>query len=56
MVEPCQQSEGGEFHQPVGLKDHAGSDAQQDDADVFHAVKREEPLEVMLHQRIHHAQ
>ena len=56
MVEPGQQPERSKFFESVGLKDHAGADAQQDDADILHAMEREETLEVMFHQRIHHAQ
>ncbi len=56
VVEPGEKPQCGKFLQPVGLKDHAGTDAEQNDADVFHAVKRQETLEVVLHERIHHAE
>jgi hypothetical protein len=56
VIEPGEKSQRSKFCEPVGLKDHAGPDAQQDDADVLHAVVREQAFEIMFHQRIHHAQ
>ena len=40
----------------TGHGNHAGSDTQQDDADVLDAVIRQQPFEIVLHERIQHAQ
>ena len=54
MVESSQQSKRGQFSQSVGLKDHAGPNAHQDNSNVLHAVKRKESFEIMFHQGVHH--
>ena len=40
----------------VGQPHHPGTQAQQDDADILDAVIREEPLEIVLHERIQNAE
>ena len=41
---------------PVGAERQRQTEADEDDADVLHRVVGEQPLQVVLHQRVQHAQ
>ena len=56
VVQPADEAQRGQRHQPVAVEDQPSADAHQDDADVLHRVIGQQPLEVVLHQRIEHAQ
>ena len=56
MEERRRQRQGNDRARTESAREDRPAEPHQDDADVLHAVVRKQTLQVMLHQRIEHAQ
>ena len=56
VIKAGNQRERGQIRLPQRAKHQRRAKADEDDADVLNAVPREQPFEVVLHQRVENAQ